>query len=534
MFDGIGQRVVCAWFPRLASDRALRLRPVEGPFALTLKQNNANRLYCLNKAAEQQGLHRGMAYSDARAFCPDLQSRPADLAGDEAFLQVLHRWALRYCPWVGFDGLDGGPNGSQASAPDLPSNGLLLSITGSAHLFGGEVALLEDMYQSLAAAGFSLRLGLADTRGAAWALAHYRPYTGAKPVHSSELLQGLAEPGQSLQALASLPVAALRLDEKTVVALQRLGLRTIGSLAAAPRAPLARRFGPGLHLQLDRALGEMPEPVNAKAEPPHYGVRLTLPEPIGLSDDVKAGTLRLLERLCEKLKAQEAGARRLCLTLRRVDQASQQVELKLARPMREPQPILTLFERGIDTVEAGYGIDQLRLEAVAVEPLPSQQASYFVGGRKKEQLDDLISRLGTRIGLENIQRFVPTDTHIPERSFRLAPAALTEVPASAQTPSWQNTALGPLDHPRPLRIFPAEPIEAQGNRPPARFRWRRMALSTARAVGPERIAPEWWHEDSNWQTGLRDYWRVETQQGRRLWLYYTPQNPGWFVQGEFA
>ncbi len=536
MFDGIGQRVVCAWFPRLASDRALRLRPVEGPFALTLKQNNANRLYCLNSAAEQQGLHRGMAYSDARAFCPDLQSRPADLAGDQAFLQVLHRWALRYCPWVGFDEPDGGrpsapaPPTSTPAAP--PANGLILSITGSAHLLGGEAALLEDMQQSLAAAGFRLQLGLADTRGAAWALAHYRPYTDpGRP-------NGMAEPGQNLRALEALSVAALRLDEKTVVALQRLGLRTIGSLAAAPRAPLARRFGPGLHLQLDRALGDMPEPVNAKPEPPHYGVRLTLPEPIGLSDDVKAGTLRLLERLCEKLKAQEVGARRLSLTLRRVDQANQQVDLKLARPMREPQAILTLFERGIEAVDAGYGIDQLRLEAVAVETLPNQQSSYFVGGRKKEQLDDLISRLGTRIGLENIQRFVPSDTHIPERSFRLAPAALTPSAAPAQNQnqaqSWQSATLSPLDHPRPLRLFPAEPIEAQGNRPPARFRWRRMALTTARAVGPERIAPEWWHDDANWQSGLRDYWRVETQQGRRLWLYYTPQNPGWFVQGEFA
>ncbi len=509
MFDGIGQRVVCAWFPRLGSDRALRLHPFDGPFALTLKQNNANRLYCLNAAAEQQGLHRGMAYSDARAFCPDLQSRPADLAGDEAFLQVLHRWALRYCPWVGFDGPDG----------------LALSVTGSAHLVGGEIALLDDMQQSLADAGFSVRLGLADTRGAAWALAHYRAYAGPdKP-------SGFAAPGQSLQALGDLPIAALRLEEKTIVALQRLGLRTIGSLASKPRGPLARRFGPDLHLRLDQALGDMPEPVNPKAEPPHYGVRLTLPEPIGLAQDVMAGTLRLLERLCEKLKAQEAGARRLCLTLRRVDQANQQVELKLARPMRDPQRILALFERGVGAVEAGYGIDQLRLEAVAVEDLPTEQASYFVGGRKKEQLDDLISRLGTRIGLENIQRFVPSDTHIPERSFHRVPAAhpLSTLPTWPAVPS-----SGADGHPRPLRLFTAEPIEASGNRPPARFRWRRMALTTARAIGPERIAPEWWHEDNNWRTGLRDYWRVETQQGRRLWLYYTPQNPGWFVQGEFA
>ena len=61
-----------------------------------------------------------------------------------------------------------------------------------------------------------------------------------------------------------------------------------------------------------------------------------------------------------------------------------------------------------------------------------------------------------------------------------------------------------------------------------------MFFTTGRATGPERIAPEWWLPDDAWRTGLRDYWKVETTQGRRLWLFYTPQNPGWFVQGEFA
>jgi protein ImuB len=506
MFDGIGQRVVCAWFPRLASDRALRLRPLEGlddaPFALTLKQNNANRLYCLNQAAERQGLYRGMAYSDARAFCPDLQSRPAEPDADRAFLQTLHRWALRYCPWVGFDGEDG----------------LVLRITGAAHLFGGEEALLAQMQHSMAAAGISLKLGLADTRGAAWALAHYAP---------AEQAQAVA--GETLRALGTLPVSALRLDEKTVVALQRLGLRDIASLAASPRAPLARRFGPALFLRLDQALGELPEALDPAPEPPHFGVRLTLPEPIGLTADVMAGTQRLLEGLCAKLKAQEMGALRLCLTLRRVDQASLELPLRLARPMREPASILPLFERSVTAVDAGYGIDQLRLEARLVEPLSSQQTSYIVSDHGQERLDDLITRLGTRIGLENIQRFVPNDTHMPERSFRLLPAVL--VPAQPLR-AWTQAPNGPAS--RPLRIFPAEPIEASGNRPPQRFTWRRLALTTARAIGPERIAPDWWSEEETWSTGLRDYWRVETQQGRRLWLYYTPQRPAWFVQGEFA
>ena len=172
------RRVVSLWFPRLASDRALRARPVDGPFALTLRHSNTDRLYCLN---------RGMSFSDARAFCPDLQSRPADMPGDAGFLRALARWATRYCPWVGLEGGDG----------------LVLDVTGAVHLWGDEARMLCDMRQRLARAGLFVQSGLADTRGAAWALAHYG--------------EGCAAPGESLGAIADLPVAALRLEADTVV-----------------------------------------------------------------------------------------------------------------------------------------------------------------------------------------------------------------------------------------------------------------------------------------------------------------------------
>ncbi|PVA08921.1 nucleotidyltransferase [Pelagivirga sediminicola] len=494
MFAGTGKIVVSMWFPRLSSERALRIWPVDAPFALTLRQNNTEQVYCLNAQAEKLGLHRGMSVADARAFCPDLVTRPARPDLDARFLSALRRWATRYCPWVGRDGTDG----------------LVLDVTGSTHLWGSEANMLEDMRRRAGRAGLTVRLGLANTRGAAWALAHYG--NGAT----------LAQEPQ--KALAHLPVAALRLDETMSTALQRLGLRTIGDLCATARAPLARRFGPKLMLRLDQALGHSPETVNPEADPPHYGVRLTFPDPIGLMADVMAATSRLLGPLCDKLKTHEAGARALTLTLRRVDQGSQQVELRLAAAMRDPRRILPLFERGLSEVDAGFGIDQMRLVAAVVEPLPVQQigaASARSSG--PDRLNDLITRIGTRIGLENVQRFLPADSHIPERSFIIAPAAY-----STAENGWS------VGRPRPLRLFPPEPIAGTGPRPPERFRWRRMALATARTTGPERIAPEWWLDDEGWRTGMRDYWHVETRQGRRLWLYYTPQNPGWFVQGEFA
>ena len=433
-----------------------------------------------------------MAYADARAFCPDLQSRVAEPEQDRRFLHLLCRWARRYCPWVGQEGEDG----------------LVLDVTGSAHLFGGEEAMLADLRRRLMRNGLSAQIGCAETRGAAWALAHYR--------------EGIAASGETAAALKDLPVAALRIEEGMSVALQRLGLRCIGDLMQAARAPLARRFGPGLLLRLDQALGAQPEEISPLGEPPHYAVRMTLPEPIGLLPDVMAGAERLLDQLCRKLQTHEMGARQLRLTLCRVDRDHKEVELRLARPLRDARRILPLFERGLADIDAGFGIDMLRLEALQVERLPLQQINHVSGGRK-DRLDDLVSRLGTRIGLENIQRALPADSHIPERSFIMAPVAYSD-PATG----WSNL------QPRPIRLFPPEPIAATGSRPPRHFRWRRMAMTTGRATGPERIVPEWWLEDENWRSGMRDYWRVETRQGRRLWLFYTPQAPGWFVQGEFA
>lgn len=488
MFDGIRKRVVCMWFPRLPSDRVLRACPVTGPFAITLKSDNTERLYCLNAAAERAGLTRGMSFADARAFCPDLVSRPARPDLDARFLATLRRWATRYCPWVGRDGTDG----------------LVLDVTGSTHLWGGEEAMLADIRARAARAGLSVGLGLADTRGAAWAFAHY---------------------GGGEASLENLPVAALRLDPETVTALQRLGLRTIGNLATAARAPLARRFGPELMLRLDQAMGHAPEPVTPECEPPNFATRMSLPEPVGLAEDVMGITERLLVPLCEKLNRHEMGARKLVLTLRRVDQGSGKVELRLAAPMRDPRRILPLFERGVGEADAGLGIDQVRLEATQIELLAVEQTGGKIVGQSHapDRLDDLITRIGTRIGLDNVQRYLPADSHIPARAFLIAPAAY-----SRPDSGWSTL------RPRPLRLFPPEPIASHGPTPPERFRWRRMTLTTGRAIGPERLAPEWWLEDEAWRTGIRDYWKVDTHEGRRLWLFYTPQNPSWCVEGEFA
>lgn len=442
-----------------------------------------------------------MALADARALCPDLSTRPADLPREAAALASLRRWASRYAPMVATDGADG----------------LIADISGVPHLFGGEAALRDDLQARLERAGLEAVSAIAGTRGAAHALARHGG--------------GIVPDGQLLAGIGDLPVAALRIDHGTAGALARLGLTRIADLAPLPRAPLARRFGPGLVMRLDQALGVQPEPVSAETEAPRFGVRLTLPEPIGLQADVMAGLGRLLERLCETLALHQRGARRLRLDLRRVDRAAVQVEIGLARPMRDPARIAALFARAVDEVDAGFGIDALRLSAPVTEPLPPEQIGEQIGSgppiRHEDALADLLSSLGNRIGFDRVLRLLPADSLIPERSHLLAPAAWSR-------PVEQPAASGPA---RPILLFAPEPVRAAPGAPPASFTWRRMRFSTLRATGPERIAPEWWFDDPAWRSGLRDYWRIETQEGPRLWLFTTPQAAGgadWYVQGEFA
>ncbi|MCC2601032.1 Y-family DNA polymerase [Sphingopyxis yananensis] len=469
------------------------------PFALVNKQGQHERLYCVNHAAEQAGLYIGMAVTQARALCRNLTLWPAAPDDDTQFLRHLRRWTQRYTPWASIDGTDG----------------LLLDITGAAHLFGGEMMMLTDIRRRLDAMGLSCRLGLADTRGAAWALAHYH--------------EAIAPVGETETAIEHLPVAALRLEPDMVVALQRLGLRRIADLQATARAPLARRFGPDLLAKLDQAMGFRSEPLSPDADPPYYAASMTLAEPIGLLDDLWRGLDELLSRLCVTLTNQHMGMRAMELVLRRVDKASLTLPLRLAAPMRDKDRILPLFSRQLEMVDSGFGIDQLRLRALQVEPLAMEQ----MGAEVVPDLNDLITRIGTRIGLNNIQRFTPHDSHWPERSFALAPATSHQGARNWGPQDWGRSPL------RPTCLFPPEPIYAHhdGRRePPHEFQWRRDIFTIAKASGPERIAPEWWNSTQS----LRDYWYVQTSQGRRLWIFHTPQDKGyaqgsgWFVQGEFA
>lgn len=522
------------------------------PFAVVEDRGNMQVLSSLSVAASGEGLRAGQPLRDAQAMCPQLLTRLANRHADAAFLATLRRWAGKFSPWVA----------------DEPPAGLIVDLTGCAHLFGGEEPLAFQVEQDCNDMGLSVQIGIADTVGAAWALARYTGRESTATRSGDDIRQEayatraraakrrhwerggpapgrndpvprahrIAPGGRMHTILSPLPVAALRLPEETVTGLARVGLRTIGDLIGLPRAALSRRYGLEVVRRLDQALGAVREPVSPARPPLQFAVRLTLPEPIGLDQDVMAAIDRLLPELEKRLAAGGRGARRLRLQLFRSDSSLQTVEIGLARPSADPDRIRPLLIMKLDEIDAGFGIDCVRIEAHVTEPVYDRQVRGHLDAAAAAQarmssdmrLDDLLGRLGARIGLERITRLHPADSHIPEKTAHRVAAAWSD-PAT----DWPRAST-----PRPLVMWRPEPVTAaQEPRLTECFRWRGRALRAASVTGPERISPEWWLDDPEWRTGVRDYWHVTTETGERLWLYYAhggTMSGGWFCQGRFA
>ena len=512
-FNPKGPRFLSLHFPRFAVERRLALLARRGhllpegtPFALLRDGPHGPVVHGANPAAEEAGVARGARAVDARAVCPPLRAEEADLPGDETALESLALWCRRWCPWTATDG----------------PGGIIMDVTGSAHLRGGEATLLREIEDRLAGLGLTARLAIAPTRGAAWALARFG--TGREA----------CAPGDLPARVAPLSVRALRIDGDTALLLQRLGLKTVGDLAAVPRLPLARRFArtePGENplLRLDQMTGRVAEPLHCPDDPPRFLARAALAEPI---QDPTPLLPLLTAELCAMLASRGFGSRRLLLAVFRSDGTVSSVEAATARASRDPAHLARLFDGRLESLDPGFGFDLVTLAATVAEPLAARQPGLDGRRDEGEDLARLVDRLSARFGPRALVRPAPRESHIPERTETWAPAL---GPSPGPVP--------PSLRPRPLRLFdPPEEVRvvyAVPEGPPAQFVWRRVTHRVTRFAGPERVGPEWWRDRPG--TRLRDYYRVEDHEGRRFWLYREglPDDgrggaPRWFVQGAFG
>jgi protein ImuB len=526
------RRVLSIWLPALAIERWAKSADCapDAPIVLTVEGTHGPVVHAVTKAAAERGARAGARLTDSRALDPALVAVPADPEGDEALVQRLARWAGRWSPLVE---VDGGPSTS------LGTGGLRLDVTGVAHLFGGEDGLVRDVRRRFAALGLTVRLAIAPTAAAAWALSHFHSSPLEAEGGSSRRLrkgEGPLAPQRErglAEQLSPLPVSALRLEADTVRTLDRLGLKTIGALIGLPRLALARRFRGAEDVvdALDRALGRKLEALTAIADDRAPRATLRLEEPATHHEAAPQALERLIPELVRQLQERHLGARRLSLHGFRVDAGVAVASVATTIPSREPNHLQRLLAEKAAALNPEFGFDAFALVADWTESLDAEQESLVEEPSDEREVARLVDRLTVKLGPRRVRRPLAEESHLPERASGWIPALASAEPIE----------LPPLRRPQRLLDRPEaiDVIYATPEGMPRRFVWRRAVHDISRAEGPERIAPEWWRQPST--ARLRDYYRVEDSSGRRYWIYREGVIgdgrgglPGWFIHGLFG
>ena len=492
------------WFPYLTTDWLTVKKPaLRGlPVVFTAKENGRLNIASSNQAAEQQGVFAGSAAADAKATVANLQLFD-DIPGKAmVLLTAIADWCIRFTPSVAID------------AP----GGLMLDISGCAHLWGGEEIYLADILNKLSGRGYYVQAGVADTIGTAWAVARFSK--GA----------GIVMPGCHATALLSLPPAALRLPPEILERLRKVGFRTIGSFIGIKRSALRRRFGEMLLQRIDEALGTANEIIIPLQPPAPFEERLPCLEPIRTAPGIEIALQKLLTGLCSRLHKEGKGIRAAVLKCYRIDHKVIQVTIGTSRASRSMVHLFKLFELKIVQIDPGLGIELFVLEATRVEDMcAAQEALWSVECHTLDspEVGELVDRITGKLSNAVVCRYLPQEQYWPERSLKIT-TSLTDKPAT----NWHS-------RPRPTQLLAKpEPIQVTvqiPDYPPMLFVYRNELHNIKKADGPERIEREWWLEDGE----LRDYYIVEDESGQRYWLfrsghYSSTKDAQWFLHGFFA
>ncbi|MEJ0082210.1 MAG: DNA polymerase Y family protein [Puia sp.] len=500
----MAKRFVTIWFRHLKTDwfsiRQPALRDI--PFVLSAPDHGRMVITAANERALAKGIESGMVVADARAIFPSLEVLDDDPALSEKLLKAIAEWCIRYTNIVAIDS----------------PNGIIMDVTGSAHLWGGEKKYISDIHLRLKNRGYNVRATIADSIGTAWAIAHF----GAN--------SSIVESGKQMESLLSLPPSALRLELNVADRLHKLGLHQIRNFINMPRSALRRRFGKDLILKLDQALGNEEEAIISVQPIEPWRERLPCLEPIITSTGIAIALQRLLDTICQRMKQEGMGIRKAVFTGFRADGKLEKLEIGTHRATLNAKHLYKLFEEKISTIEPDPGIELFMIEALKAEKISPHQEKLWdaICGLENPGLSELMDRLTNRFGNSPIRRFLPSEHYMPEKTFKES-ISLEE---STVTP-WLT------GRPRPLQILSRpELIEVTApipDYPPMLFRYLGKLHKIKKADGPERIEQEWWIQHGP----HRDYYAVEDEEGQRYWLfrsghYEENEKAKWFIHGFFS
>ena len=393
----------------------------------TIRRGDWQVTHCA-RAAVEAGVRPGMPLAEAQA----LLERPGrahfaqhDPQADLQLLQSLAGWCARYSPLVGLE---------QADEPST----LLCDVTGCTHLFGGEESMTEQIVHDFERVGYRLRVTLADTPSAAWAVAHFgqiasdcgagvspAPVQARRLHHNSGHRPIVIPPGGQSAVLSPLPIAALRLPDKIIETLHELGIRQIGQLQQLPRDSLPARFGPCVLERLDQALGRIEELILPVPPPEPIEASWSFEEPTADRSALESVLRRLIGEIAETLVIRQEGAQRLVCRLFCTGAEPVRLTIGAVHPTAAAEHLCDLVRLQLERITLAGEVLAVEAEVVATGPLETHQQEMFDSGANRDgerQLAVLLDRLSSRLGEKAVLRPRLRPDPQPEYASRLVTA----------------------------------------------------------------------------------------------------------------
>lgn len=429
----------------------------------------------------RRGVREGMSLAHARAICPQ-ERMEFPCAQENALLRACAVWCRRYAPLTMIEKTPGPP-------------AILVDLTGCQRIYDDEAQLVKRVTSELAARGFEARVATAPTGAAAVALAQNR----------------------SRSDLLGCPLASLRIDADAIEALKQVNVSTVGQLRALERSSVAVRYSAATLRRLDEAFGDSVEFLEPVRTSPLPVAEKIFEGPVTDLQGIRLTIRELVDSLCEQLRQRVRGGREFELVALCADAPTHAHRVMLGAPSTLARHISGMFEPHIDRIPMGMGIEALKISVLRMGRCCGQELAG-------QWIDTLIARLGDTAVLRGGFR----ECHDPLRAVRWIVVsrlgfsrehALRDA-CVAVANAWRPSMI--LE--RPEMVIVERPLADE-------IRWRGRTFAIARWSGPERIALPLWGDGSSGQSSM-DYWRVETQQGRWLWL--CRRVDGWSVAGIWA
>jgi protein ImuB len=492
---------------------------------------DAHRIVHANAAALALGIKPGLKRATALALAPQLTLGQADVARDAQALSSVAHAALAFTPAVTREPWD-------ASSPP---HSVLLDVQASLRYFGGPKRLLQGLRSAIAPLGHQVQIASAPTAQGAALLARL---SAPKGLHCADL-------ATLTRTLDSAPVWLLGPGREHWDALESMGLRTLGDLRRLPRAGLARRFGEALLDELDRALGQRPDPRLWITLPEVFESRLELFARADTTEQVLHGASILLARLVAWAQAQHVQVRRFTLLMQHEPRhrsdastpAASDLDIALAEPSRDVAHMGVLLRERLANLQLVAPTLDLQLHCCDVaHRAPPNTELFPTAGSEREGITRLIERLQARLGPEQIQRLVPLHDHRPERGSVLQRVDAQQAEAGLRPGRHARTAQPAASAPavpactttpaRPVWLLPTpQPLPERHDRPLLDGRPLQLLC------GPERIESGWWDA----ALAERDYFIAQAADGALVWVYrarlplsVAAEAQGWFLHGRFA